>query len=444
MFYSISLINFIFCVLTVFWLIKISHSANWLAANQKTTGRKRPIVFFVLIPLLREENRIIPTVEYFQGIIGESDNIKLVLITTEKEFVLIGRDKEIDTIKVVADLKNKYGNILSYHYPQTDGKMSHQLNYAIKEINKSNPDKQEIIFAVYNADSRPAKETFDWVNDNCQSGQGQIFQQYGDYLKNFDGLTGPGRNILRAAALWQNRWSLGFELPHALAQFRYINRRDSYFYPLNYCIGHGLFFTPDIFVELGGFNEAMHNEDAIWGLEASFNRQLIKPIPFFDEADVPDSLGGLYKQKSSWYFGPAQAFAYYRYIKRHKHLTATDSKLKLGALSVKLFLHAVYWVVGPTLVFISLLVPLLFMDFKWFLADYAVALLFLALPNYFAYRIISRQKNIQSKKIIGGLLVGSIPGYLLHGLSAYRAIMLILAANFFNLDIKKEKTAMSK
>ena len=322
-----------FVVVSLLWFGRIIKAYTWLRKNRrKTIKHSSNRKLYVFIPVLDEIDRIEETVKYFVETFKHLKKECLILVTTEREYEI--NDKLENTIIIAKKLEKEFEEVKVYHYPKRDGKMSHQLNYAMEETIKEGIGVDDF-FVVYNADSRPEKETFDWVLDMADKRKIRVFQQYGDYLKNIKNLKGViSKKILISAALWQTRWSIGFEISNALKQLKIKQKKNnkSLNYPLNYCIGHGLFFTKDIFLKLGGFNEKMHNEDLIFGLELSYLRELIMPVPYFDESDTPDSVRSLYLQKASWFFGPLQAFQYYRYI-----LNNNNYKLYLFILSTKLF-----------------------------------------------------------------------------------------------------------
>ena len=84
---------------------------------------------------------------------------------------------------------------------------------------------------------------------------------------------------------------------------------------MNYCIGHGLFFSKDVYDLIGGFEEKSLNEDAIFGLKACFKNIQIIPVPWLEQADSLDSVISLFRPKITWIYGPGQAFEYRRLIK---------------------------------------------------------------------------------------------------------------------------------
>lgn len=487
------IIFFSFSVISFSWYLRILKVSRWIRNNKKwlTTDKKREI--FVVIPILDEVGRIENTTKYFLENFYHFDSLHIVLVTTEKENEIIkNRVKEVvDKIKIISDRKkiSRYlaeefgwdidiqnsedqGVIINriikifnrerdtievarklaltdnrvsvYHCPFVNGKMAHQLNYAIKAIIQKGVS-DDALFAVYNADSRPDKRTFDWVFRKASEGNIKVFQQYGNYLKNIKNFKGWGGSILIAAALWQTRWSIGFEIFNALKQLRFKNRSEKKFYnyPLNYCIGHGLFFTKDIFLKLDGFSEQTHNEDAIFGLELSYDHELIMPVPYFDESDSPDTVKSLYLQKASWFFGPLQAYKYYGQICNKRKITKTGDEVRLLILTAKLFSHALYWVLGPTFFFLSLWLALAKLNFLWLVL--AESILFLTMPDFFAWLVI-RRKGDQNKNYervsFRSLLFGPIICYFFHGLSAYRALAQILITFFFGKPVQKQKTQM--
>ena len=149
------------------------------------------------------------------------------------------------------------------------------------------------LIGVYNADSRPERETIDWVGYQFENSAHRVFQQYGLYTGNISNMERlPNRSVLVGAALWQTRWSLGFEIFNALKQ-RCFCRQSGYRLndPFNYCIGHGLFVTKDIFLKTGGFNESFHNEDAFLGLQLCDMGETIVPVPPNDSAQPAKVMG---------------------------------------------------------------------------------------------------------------------------------------------------------
>lgn len=488
-----------FIMVSLYWYFRILVAALWIRRNKKNACcsdnkfANYDNRVYVLIPVLDEAERIEETIGYFTDTFGYLVGLNIVLISTEREFDLsdyktkilleklasiscpqkiiefvylktgirlgderddisIIRDrarnliiKRRNTIDVIQEMSRNNHIVKIFHYPKNDGKMANQLNYAINKIIDENNDCHSgEIFCVYNADSRPHPKTFDWVLDVFNSSNVKVFQQYGNYLKNICDFEGAIKSkILVSAALWQTRWSIGFELFNSLSQLKFKNNKHSLNYPLNYCIGHGLFFTKDIYKNLRGFNEDFHNEDAIFGLELSFLRELIMPIPFFDEADTPDSIISLYKQKSNWFFGPLQSFGYYNRILSERNIGNLRDRLRLLVLSMKLFSHAIYWVGGPLLLTISLIAAIYINDLYFGLLFVMELIIFLVIPNILIWLIVEDSRQIKFSSLLASLLIGAVPCYFLHGLSAHRTLFRVLINKIFARQMIKEKTIMS-
>lgn len=474
---------------------------SWLWMRKKRNFEINPgkRKFFIIIPILDETLRLPETVEYFIQNFCTKNSHQIILVTTEKEKdyfkektkklvkkidsidnqddliklagslllencdlkncnlisakgLLIKRVMERDdTIKCVDKLCKKFSpHIKSFHYPEPDGKMAHQINFAVKKINFFFKTEEDTIFAIYNADSRPDNKTFEYVDSFAPKDNNRfVFQQHGNYLKNYRQFSGININdsILTSAALWQTKWSLGIEMFNTLLQDpikNYPKWLTKFVYPANYCVGHGLFITKEIYDKIGGLSETTYNEDAEFGLELSYFEIPILPIPFFDSSDSPNSTKSLYLQKSGWFFNPLQAFNYYKLIVgkyRHKKL----DKVKLFIMAVKFFLYAVYWFLGPILFFVMLVVAFLNLHtFFWFLLLYIGYLL---IPTTFAWILISNldKRGIENTKdlnLLINIVIGSGLAYLIHGLSATKAIGSLVKKVFLGQEIAKNKTEM--
>ncbi len=430
-----------FLGLSIFWFYKIIKSYSWIKEAKKITPFTKNKKIFVIIPVLNEAKRITKTVEYFRNTFSHLKKLKIVIVTTEAEFQNNLSSNE-NTMEIVQHLAKIYPNVLYYHYPYSDSKMAHQLNYAVKKILSENHEK-DCLLAMYNADSRPHPKTFDWVLGHMSAHKDvKVFQQYGDYSQNIH-IFKRGKSVLWSATCWQNRWSIGFEIPHALNQFKERRIIPTLSYPLNYCIGHGLVFKPEIFHKLAGFSEDTYNEDAIFGLELSYLREPIIPIPYFDLSETPDTLKGLYIQKSNWFFGPWEAFRYVdKIIKKRK---GNVDKLRLIVLASKLFLHAVYWIAGPTLMLTALILTLINFSVEKMILFLFSMILFLPVTNFISW---SLSNDLESKPIKMKLvsfwhnLIGSFPCYLLHGLSAYRALIRVVVSKIRSKAVQKERTPL--
>lgn len=430
------LIFFYFLISSIYWFIRIYVSNKWLVKNRKLPlANKGVFNFIIIIPVLNEGKIIKDTIKYFLDLLESFNDSKLIIVTTSKELLNVDCPEE-NTINILKSIN--YDKLVKINYSGVDGKMAHQLNFAIDYLLKNNILNHQLV-GVYNADSRPEKETFSWVAASFNTSD-KVLQQYGNYFNNLDSISKKSffsKSILFSSSTWQNRWSIGFEVFNNLKQLSLLNNKKyPLLYPINYCIGHGLFFTKDIFLDVGGFSENTHNEDAILGLELCYKKEYIKPIPYFDYADSPNSLKSLFFQKATWFFGPFQSFTYYDILRRKNRRT---NHFKLFILSSKLFLHAVYWVVGPLLLLYLFIHSLIAKDFLLFIITYFV---YLVIPNFIAYLLTGKDKKIKTYKVFIYIFIGSFFAYILHGLSAYYSILRSIYSLLTKKKIEKYKTKM--
>ncbi|PIR38938.1 MAG: hypothetical protein COV34_00090 [Candidatus Zambryskibacteria bacterium CG10_big_fil_rev_8_21_14_0_10_42_12] len=449
--YLILIIAIGFLYESVSWIFRLFFTYSWIKKERKNyralPSDKQKI--YILIPVLAEADILEDTVRYFNThfTTGRSDTF-LVIITTEKED-LVTQSKQ-NTISIARNITQQDSKIIHIHFPEKEGKMAHQLNYAIGELtNKSNVIRDGDLIAVYNADSRPEKETLDWVRKEFREKNIQAFQQYGCYTGNILRLQNLSwKSILVSASIWQTRWAIGFELFNALKQLRFVKKNlvIKFNYPFNYCIGHGLFITPKLFQKVGGFSESTHNEDAILGLQLSNMQELLMPVPYFDISESPDSVTMLYKQKSNWYFGPLQAYTYaVDILKNSDH--NFFGKVRLFLLSSKLFSHAVFWIVGPSAAFMVCILALIKHDFSLLLIGFLSIIAF-SIPSVISYVFIIRlgvtRSSIKMTKMVGMSTLGFFAFYLLHGASAYRGLVKYIKQVTSGKATIKEKTVMKR
>ena len=451
-YYIVACISFGFIYGFFSWLFRIYKSYVWIKKERVAFNQEKnsaPMLkMHILIPVFLEADIIEKTISYFDTIfLKEKENCHLVIITTEKEFIL--KKNEITTIDVVKEVLAKKEHITHIHYPHMEGKMAHQLNYAINLLTKDETLKVDDFVVVYNADSRPEVETIDWINFKSREKEISVFQQYGCYSGNIHDLqNSKSAPILLASSLWQTRWSIGFEIFNSLKQFDYQNRKEKLWlnYPLNYCIGHGLFIKKNVLEKMGGFSEDSHNEDAILGLQLCHSQELIMPIPYFDISESPDTVKMLYTQKSNWYFGPLQAYSYMLTLLR-KAKYDMRGKTRLFLLSTKLFTHAIYWIVGPSLIILSLIISLIYCS-PLLLFMSLVSIVLFSLPSIISHKIILKLKLVPSSFALHESFRDNSYGffffYVIHGASAYRGISMYLKQLISGKKAPKDKTIIGR
>ena len=334
-------------VLTGFWCFYRSFkyickqnkkTKNILQRNEKKSN------ILIVIPCLREQDIIIQTLNYFLGLTKHLDNVKLLIVTTqkeefEKEINLYLKDQLIKDVKNNMQLQkliNKYNKILStneikeilkysklenieeiinnkiqnskttsvlieefiiqnhleekvyhFHYPNNEGIMADQLNYVLNNFEFK--DEKNYYFSVYNADSIPNKDTIKEVlttineNDNPK-----VIQQYSVPISNWNELS----NLMKGFSIYQSN----FELRYGLINSYFPNKLL-----YTYVVGHGMYIRVDILKQIGGFETKYWCEDIYMSYVLRNKDISIYPIKTLEIMQSPQYLSILTKQNSVWF-----------------------------------------------------------------------------------------------------------------------------------------------
>ena len=334
-------------VLTGFWCFYRSFkyickqnkkTKNILQRNEKKSN------ILIVIPCLREQDIIIQTLNYFLGLTKHLDNVKLLIVTTqkeefEKEINLYLKDQLIKDVKNNMQLQkliNKYNKILStneikeilkysklenieeiinnkiqnskttsglieecviqnhleekvyhFHYPNNEGIMADQLNFVLDNFEFK--DEKNYYFSVYNADSIPNKDTIKEVlttineNDNPK-----VIQQYAVPISNWNDLS----NLMKGFSIYQSN----FELRYGLINSYFPNKLL-----YSYVVGHGMYIRVDILKQIGGFETKYWCEDIYMSYVLRNKDISIYPIKTLEIMQSPQYLSILTKQNSVWF-----------------------------------------------------------------------------------------------------------------------------------------------
>jgi hypothetical protein len=205
-----------------------------------------------------------------------------------------------------------------WHYPEPDGGMVQQLNYAIHaETQRALAESaglDELFFVIYNADSRPHPDTLRAAarliaaHQDAPGGPARLIQQSTVFTANLPDLP-PGLpgTVLEGAAWLQSRWTMSREIPRLRRQANSARRQPGKtLAPLAHCVGHGLMIRADLFAELGGLPESTCNEDLAFGYLACAAGVPIDPLPVIEEADTPVTLRSWLNQARQWFISYPQ------------------------------------------------------------------------------------------------------------------------------------------
>ena len=334
-------------VFTGFWCFyrsfKYIHKQNKKTKNILHRNEKKSNILIV-IPCLREQDIIIQTLKYFLGLTKHLDNVKLLIVTTqkeefEKEINLYLKDQLIKGVKTnmqLQKLSNKYNKILSrnemkeilkysklenieeiinnkiqnskttsvlieefiiqnhleekvyhFHYPNNEGIMADQLNFVLDNFEFK--DEKNYYFSVYNADSIPNKDTIKEVlttineNDNPK-----VIQQYSVPISNWNDLS----NLMKGFSIYQSN----FELRYGLINSYFPNKLL-----YTYVVGHGMYIRVDILKQIGGFETKYWCEDIYMSYVLRNKDISIYPIKTLEIMQSPQYLSILTKQNAVWF-----------------------------------------------------------------------------------------------------------------------------------------------
>ncbi|RBP65338.1 glycosyl transferase family 2 [Alkalibaculum bacchi] len=365
---------------TLFALRNIWTSYKALNEVQNTcfTSNKNPKELLLLIPVLREQNIIKDTLDYFGKYASKNIRLQVVIVGTHKEqsdkekhrrrletvydlyqnsshieemkknvrgFFLEETleklwenragytleafieeyDKQPSTKKVVEEWIENYRSktVSSYaprfYYlesPQKKGDRATQLNYGLKTyLSTINSDID--VIGVYDADSIPDLKAFESVvHAICYTGA-DACQQPLHFIDTANQYSKERKNpILVASAIYQTMWSVIKEYPNNYKYSRHKAKRVNTYYLRNvYLNGHGQFFSKGILDKIGGFPEGVIADGVQIGYRLSMMNASIKTVPYFCSDDMPKSTSEMVVQHSRWYGGCMELYSAYNWSK---------------------------------------------------------------------------------------------------------------------------------
>lgn len=415
----------IFCIAfglsTVIWVNNLILTWKDISKKRARKIEKTNMEFHLILPVLNENERLTEFVKYFLDTLRPLyPHMQLWVVTTEKELVNFPGS---NTIALAINYGESSDAIHHLHSPYADGIMAHQLNFALRHLPNTG------VVAIYNADSRPEKETFAWVASEVRSDT-FAFQQPGIFTKNFNYMQiQKFSGTLLANSLWQCRWALGLEYYRAMASL-WFRKLPRLFRPFSYCVGHGLIVDTATIKRIG-FRETVPIEDSVFGLELAMEYIPLQPIPYFDLSESPDSIKSIYLQKTVWFQAAYLAFKYYRNV-TSRHI---NNKLLNFVDSIKLFALAIRWIIGP----VGLVASYIFAGILCFQNNFIEAILlgvistsFLAFPLILTVATM-RHFHIQDEPLTDKnackpfflkLVLGAILAYIVHGAAGIRGVLL--------------------
>ena len=257
-FYSISSVVIVIFLIISYWMIlkyviNIFKTFRYLkkCKHVKPYYLKSKVSIMIVIPVLREQNIICDTIDYFAELSSHNLYIHFVIAGTKREYETLEKYGFIMSTKEVVEkhiMNKKYDSSFKVHLYEADdinkGDRATQLNFAVQQCIK---EEQNIdLIGVYDADSRPSLETIFEVASKFIDDKTCSYQQPAFFIHVANKMMEKNENpVLVANALYQNTWSIISEIPMWINYGLKKGKSNQYFY----CIGHGEFFPVDVYMK---------------------------------------------------------------------------------------------------------------------------------------------------------------------------------------------------
>lgn len=300
--------------------------------NQKLKNNKG---LFIAIPCLREQKTIEETIKHFRKIC----ELPIVIITTEKENFESNYKNNYITTKTIVEnnILGKYDNIYLIDYPLKKGYMADQLNFMLNNLYNFDfyDDSKEWYMSLYNADSKPSKETFKsifyYINKNKK-----VIQQYSYCFKNFSKLD----FISKGFAIYQSNFEIKVGLFNSSLNYKYL---------YNYVVGYGLTIDLKELNKMGNFNTKFWCEDIYLTMKLKYNNIPIYSIPNLENIENASSINQIIKQNSVWYDTTR------KYVKVYNDIKKSEKRFSLYGLigCINEFRCAINWLLFPIIFIIN-------------------------------------------------------------------------------------------
>ena len=318
LFIIVSSLMILFYVLSFFITYDYFKRGNvYLHKISKSTAK---IKILILIPVLREQNTIIDTIKHFELINSNADNLNICLCIacTKREFIAKNKyNYKQTTYEIVTDyIKNCCGiNILAFESPGNEFEdRAMQLNYS---LHKCLSEEAFDIIGVYDADSRPSKNTFNEVSERYLHNKNVSIQQPAFFIDAANKMYKNRENpLLIANALYQNTWSIISEIP-MWYKYSFTKGTGRGYY---YFIGHGEFFPVGI-INKFSFPEKEVTDGIQIGYRLAMSGKQAEVLYNYCSDDAPHSISSLIQQHKRWFGGCQRLWNSYSWCKNNEKIS---------------------------------------------------------------------------------------------------------------------------
>ena len=260
---------------------------------------------FIIIPLLREQERVVTLIDEFLKHSNPDLPFKLVLVTTFRETQDNFGKYEGTTAEAVSkscDMLSKAdrSRIIHIHYPRRNRVVAEQLNHA---VNLLDIPQRNSYFCFYNADGQKGKASYDAIATAAFS-NGPVFQQSSLFVRNIAELLSKRHFLEAAFGLYQSGWTVQHEISRYTFSRKFVKWLPKWIdnLTLAHCVMHGLLIRSDVLRECRGIPDlSMGGEDIALGFVLRCRGYHINPMPVLENSETPESLRSLWTQLSWWF-----------------------------------------------------------------------------------------------------------------------------------------------
>jgi len=474
-----------------FGLFKLYQSTHFILAEEAIAENNTEVKIVILIPVLREQEVILANIAHFSKLDGQYE---LIYITSEKEnsekkqrrlsLTRVSRSivetKLLDTFleklsgylprsratKVFQDISemssedassyllNEYDslpstaemidlyleenvspNVSRVHYPDIEGVMAHQLNYALGLLGGKYKEADTYVI-IYNADSVVPDDVAGKFRNSVVKGENVILQSslfldnYQKFPENWLG------DIMRFVALAQTRWTLIHEIPRVRRQYSgsFLSHFES-----AHVVGHGTCISLKALLEIGGYPQNFTNEDLALGYFLSLKGYKIASLKSLENAESPNTLRGIIDQYKTWFYGAADYFAYRAYAIDQLAVSRYKATLWASINSLK----ACIWLLAPWIWLASTAAAFASSG----VAGILVMILFFvhtSFSHFLIVRFLNRKKpdvaNLKKIRMTKSMVLIAPLAYFVWGIGPSLSLKSIFLSKMLGKRIKKGKT----
>lgn len=363
-------------------------------SGQQQDGHLEKKIVFILIPMLREQAIAEDAILGFCKLGHESFNIKIVILTSEKELVGQKEPSQLTTEDVVFRSMQK-GKLSSYRDmimvirdPNMRGNMATQLNYGLKIISETIPEN--FFYMAYNADSVLSRRTLDRLAGLINQYPSKEFavQQPCAFVKE---MKSQSNNFTNAMSLYQSWYCLGHESRivrnYAKRSEKWWGRKNG---KLGVVVGHGSGMTINIHRSNGGYPSELLTEDLTFGFILSTKNIPILSLPALELADVPTHFPVFIKQKSVWFWNFLGYGSCYRKMTRQGYSLHKTTSLLIQGIGA-----GAYWFLDTFFILIPFIISLYYKSLYGVAISILSFIVFYILPQYILFKLLPGILNNQ-------------------------------------------------